>query len=117
MSFGTFIRNKRLEKGYTLRKFSELIDISATYISRMERDEIDPPGEGKINAMANLLSIDPEQLVFMAGKLPSKVKTMVIDRPALVPLLRIASTKSDIDLQEMINFALFKRDKPNDSKQ
>ena len=43
MSFGNFIRTKRLEKGYTLRGFSVKVGISPTFTSRMERDEIEPP--------------------------------------------------------------------------
>ena len=109
MSFGNFIRQKRLEAGYTLRKFAEKIDISPTFLSRMERDEIDPPGEEKIMAMAQALSIDSEELTLMAGKLPAKIKEMILRRPGLVPLLRTANTKSDYDLQQLIDAAIHKK--------
>jgi transcriptional regulator with XRE-family HTH domain len=102
-SFGTFIRAKRLEAGYTLRKFAETVDVSPTFLSRMERDEIEAPGESKIAAMAQALSIDAEELTLMAGRLPIKIREMIMQRPALVPLLRTANTKSDYDLQQLIN--------------
>lgn len=110
MSFGSFIREKRLEKDYTVRKFAEKVDISPAFISRMERDEIDPPTEEKIVAMAQVLSMDSEELIFMAKKMPNKIKNMLIDRPELVPLLRIANTKNDVDLKHLIDIATGRKD-------
>ena len=106
MSFGSFIREKRLEKGYTLRKFCETVDISPTFLSRMERDDIDPPGEEKLMAFAQALSIDSEELIFMAKRMPNKIKNMVIERPELVPLLRIANTKNEADLKHLTDMAV-----------
>lgn len=87
-SFGNFIRTRRLEKGYTMRKFCERIDISTIFISRMERDEIGAPGEAKIRAVAEALGIDPDELMMKAGKLPKDIKEMLIQRPDLVAQLR-----------------------------
>jgi transcriptional regulator with XRE-family HTH domain len=106
MKFGNFIRNKRLEKGYTLRRFCELVDISPTFISRMERDEIDPPREDKIVAMAQVLSIDAEELVFKANRLPDNIKKMIISRPDLVSLLRIATTRNPNDLKHLVDLVI-----------
>jgi transcriptional regulator with XRE-family HTH domain len=110
VSFGTFVRNKRLEKGYTLRKFSEIVEISPTFVSRMERDEIDPPGEEKIIAMAQALSMDAEELIFKAKRMPADIKKMVINRPDLVPLLRIANTKNTSDLKQLIDLVAGRKD-------
>jgi transcriptional regulator with XRE-family HTH domain len=109
MSFGNFIRTKRLEKGYTLRGFSVKVGISPTFTSRMERDEIEPPSEDKINAIAEVLDIDGEELVFMAKRIPKEVRQLVINKPSLVPLLRIANTKSPQDLDKLIEYALNKK--------
>lgn len=93
-SFGEFIRQRRLEKSYTVRKFCELLDVSQTFLSRMERNEIPAPGEEKIRLMAKLLDIhSAEKLIFMANKMPEDVKKMIIERPDLVPLLRLLSTR------------------------
>jgi len=88
MTFGNFIRTKRLEKGYTVRKFCERIDISQTFISRMERDEIGAPSETKIRAMAETLAVDPDALILKAGKIPKDIKGMLIQRLDLVAQLR-----------------------------
>ena len=72
MSFGTFVRTKRLEKVYTLRKFSEAMRLSQTFVSAMQRDEISPPNEEKIREMAEILDVDPDELLLKEAKTPKK---------------------------------------------
>ena len=101
-TFGRYIRASRLQAGYTLRKFAEKIDISPTFLSRMERHDVRAPGEDKIVAMAQALSLDAEELTLMAGRLPARVKEMILRRPLLVSLLRTANAKSDHDLKQVV---------------
>lgn len=101
-AFGRYIRASRLQAGYTLRKFAEKIDISPTFLSRMERHDIRPPGEDKIVVMAQVLSLDAEELTLMADRLPARVKEMILRRPLLVSLLETAYSKSDHDLQQIV---------------
>jgi transcriptional regulator with XRE-family HTH domain len=100
--FGSFIREKRLEKGYTLRKFAEKVDISPVLISYMERDEIKLPTEEKIVAMAEALSMDSEELVFMAKRMPYQMYQMLMKKPLFVRLLKEVLLKSDAELNELI---------------
>lgn len=88
MTFGSFVRTKRLEKGYTVRKFCERIDISQTFVSRMERDEIGAPSEEKIRGMAEALAVDPDTLILKAGKIPKDIKGMLIQNPHLILQIR-----------------------------
>lgn len=108
-SFGNFIRTRRLEKGYTLRKFCEVVEISPAFISRMERDEVPAPSEEKIRAMAEALEVDPEELIFMAKRMPEDVKKMIIDRPDIVPILRVASTRTPEDLKRIVQSESWKK--------
>ena len=108
MSFGSFIRAKRLKVGYTLRKFAEHINLSPTFVSKMERGEFDPPGEDKIIAMAQALSVNPDELVLMAGRVPNTIKAMILNRPMLVPLLHTANTMNDDDLKQLIDSVIHK---------
>lgn len=105
MTFGEFIRAKRLEKGYTLRGFSALVGLSPTFTSHMERDQVDSPSEEKINIIAKVLGIEEEKLVFMAKRMPKNVKEMITNKPELVPLLRAANTKSPEELDKLIKYA------------
>lgn len=104
--FGSFIREKRLEKGYTARKFCEMLDVSQTFLSRMERNEIPAPGEEKIVAMAQVLSMDSEKLIFMAKKMPKAIKKLIIDRPDISPLIKIASTKTPEEINKIVMMML-----------
>jgi hypothetical protein len=70
----------------------------------MERNEIPAPGEEKIRLMAKLLDIHPaEKLIFMANKMPEDVKKMIIARPDIVPILRVASTKNSDDIKRIFD--------------
>ena len=40
-TFGQHLREKRVAKGFSLRKFATLVEVSPTYISQVEQDNID----------------------------------------------------------------------------
>ncbi|MEI6539139.1 MAG: helix-turn-helix transcriptional regulator [Planctomycetota bacterium] len=40
--FGQWLREKRVAKGYTLRKFAELVGVSPTDLSHVEQGAADP---------------------------------------------------------------------------
>jgi transcriptional regulator with XRE-family HTH domain len=42
-TFGQVLREARLAKGITLRKFAEMVGISPTYLSQVEQENVDPP--------------------------------------------------------------------------
>lgn len=42
-TFGQILREARLAKGITLRKFAEMVGISPTYLSQVELGNVDPP--------------------------------------------------------------------------
>ena len=48
-SFGQLLREKRFAKGFSLRKFATLVDVSPTYISQVEQDNIDPPTADRVS--------------------------------------------------------------------
>ena len=103
LPFGEFIRSERVKKGLTLRKFAKSIDISATFISLMERGDVSPPSENNIHKIAIVLGLDPDYLIVMARKVPTEVQEMFFDRPQLVGFLRRVHKKSDAELERMEN--------------
>lgn len=103
ISFGEFIRKERLKKGITLRKFAQAVDLSSTFISRMERDDTYPPSEEKILNIAASLGLDPDYLILMARKVPKEVQELLFDKPHLVGFLRKVSKKSVAELDDMTN--------------
>jgi len=85
-AFGAYIRKLREEKrrdstDFTLRRFASLVGISPTLMSKMETGEFSPPGPDKIIRMAELLGVDPDELLAMAGKVDPELNQIIIDKP------------------------------------
>jgi len=49
-TFGSFIREKRKEKGISLRKLTELIDMSPVHLSNLENDRRPAPKATPVSA-------------------------------------------------------------------
>lgn len=75
-----------------LRKLAESIGISATYLSKIERNELAPPAEERIIDLARALDLEADNLLTLARRLPPDVRTYIEDHPdevtALIRLLR-----------------------------
>lgn len=55
--FGDYLREKRLEKNFTLRAFCERFGLDTAYISRLETNKLKPPTSEKLTALAETLSL------------------------------------------------------------
>jgi transcriptional regulator with XRE-family HTH domain len=42
-TFGELLRDTRIEKGFSLRKFAELLGVSPTYLSQVEQGNVMSP--------------------------------------------------------------------------
>lgn len=73
------MRKRRLEIGLGLREFARKIEISAAYISRVERGKEKPPTEIIIAKMAIILQVDFDYLLAIAGKISEKKKQVIIN--------------------------------------
>jgi hypothetical protein len=51
-TFGTLVRQLRLQQGYSLRELARRIDVSPNFLSKMELGHFPPPGEQKIILIA-----------------------------------------------------------------
>lgn len=86
--FGTFIRERRTAKGYSLRRFAELVGISPTYLSHVEQDKVDsPPTADRIQKMAELLGESADELIAMAGRVPEDLPKIIQSQPEAMPAL------------------------------
>src|SRR5690349_16794607 len=86
-SFGEFIREKRYEKGISLRELARISGLSPTFLSQTERNNFNPPSEEKIVAIANALGIEQERLVIMAGKVPKRIKDLILSDYEVIKLI------------------------------
>jgi transcriptional regulator with XRE-family HTH domain len=90
--FGAFIRREREEREIGLREMAKKIGVSPTYLSKVERDEFTPPTEVKVRAIAQIIECDPDELLAMAGRVPSDLADIIKRHPVeMSALLRTAN--------------------------
>lgn len=56
--FAEFLKQKRQEKGYTLRGFAEMINVAPSYLSDIEKDKRNAPSDEIIAKIAKVLDLD-----------------------------------------------------------
>lgn len=96
-SFGVFLKEKRLSCNYSYRELSKLLNISAPYLSDIEKGRRNAPSLEKLEMLANILSLDKEekQLMYnLAGKkkntLPPDLPDYIKDNTEVIVALRTA---------------------------
>jgi HTH-type transcriptional regulator, competence development regulator len=87
-SFGRRIQALRRAKGLTQRQLASVLDIDFTYLSKLENNRGDPPGDQTIRKLARALDADEEDLLALAGKIPSELRTKAAEDPEFAMLLR-----------------------------
>ena len=89
MKFGAFVRQERVAKELGLREMAKMIGVSPTYLSKVERDEFSPPAEDKVRKIAEIIKIDVDELLALAGKVSSDLSEIIREHPReLAALLR-----------------------------
>jgi len=97
-AFGDYIRKlregkKKTDPRFTLRKFAEAVGLSPTYISKIETSDFDPPAPDKIQKMAELLEVNPDELLALAKKVDPAIPELIKKQPAMADFLRAADEK------------------------
>lgn len=88
-AFGQVLRDKRMEKGFSLRKFARLVGVSPTYLSQVEQMNVDPPTADRVKRMAELLEENVDEWTALAGRLTEDLPGIIHEEPTEVPdLLR-----------------------------
>ena len=101
-TFGPKIRAWREEKEIGLRRFADLVGMSPTYLSKIERGDFPPPGEEKIKAIAKELGRDPDELLSLAGRVASDLEEIIQQKPReMATFLRAARGLTPKDLEEL----------------
>lgn len=106
-TFGQILREKRVAKGYSLRKFAELVDVSPTYLSQVEQDKVEsPPTVERLNRMADVLGESRDEFVSLAGRVPEDLPRIIQSRPDTIPeLLRTTKGMTPEQLRELLDRA------------
>ncbi len=115
--FGERIRTLRMEMKITLRKFAAMIEVTPTYVSKIERGEAQPPAEDVIKRMANILQCDVDDLITLAGKVPSDLPAIIMKQPReMAIMLRTAQNLNPDDLEEVLQVIKDKNDNQQGGK-
>lgn len=97
-SLGEHIRQLRERRAtedasFSLRQVAVRCDVTPAYLSRVERNEVAPPGEETLVKLADELGEDPDILLAMAGKISADLRAIILSRPQIFADL-IRSIKS-----------------------
>ena len=102
MTFGQYVRARREEKGFSLRKFAEEVGLSAGFISQMERDRT-LPGIEALKRMAVALEENADEFLARAGKVDPALVKIIIERPReMATLLRVARWMTGEQIQRLL---------------
>jgi transcriptional regulator with XRE-family HTH domain len=91
-TFGPYIRDRREklrrdDPRFSVRQVADRIGVEPSFLSKVERDEVPPPSEEKIVALARDLDEDADVLLAMAGKVSSDLQRVIRKRPELFAAL------------------------------
>ena len=100
--FGATVRRKRVEQEIGLREMAEKNGVSPAYLSNVETDQFAPPAEDRERKIAEILEIDCDELLAMAGKISSDLSEIIREHPReLAALLRHAKGMTAKDAAQL----------------
>lgn len=103
--FGRLLRQKRVDKGFSLRKFAEKVGVSPTYLSQVEQGNVDPPTAERVRRMAELLGENTDEWIALAGRVPEDLPKIIQERTEMPALLREASGLTAEQLRQLMEQA------------
>jgi transcriptional regulator with XRE-family HTH domain len=84
MRFGNRVRELRKAKGLSLRGLAAKVGVGFTYLSRAENEKLqygDYPSSQLICRLAKALDADADELLFLAERIPDRMKRRILERP------------------------------------
>src|SRR6267142_873873 len=96
MEFGQILRKLRTKSGLGIKRLAPELDVSYTYLSKLENNEIYPSAE-LVDRVAQYFDYDRDALLLSAGKIPPEILEILREHPsdALAFLRKRFGTKHD----------------------
>jgi len=91
-TFGDRVRTARARKHLTLRQAAERVGRSASFLSDIEHGRR-LPSEDVLHDLAQLLDLDPDDLMASSGRLPTDVANYLRTTPDAARLFRTLSSR------------------------
>jgi len=91
-NFAGVIKEAIKESGLSLRAFAKQCSIDSSYLSKVLKGKRNPPAEEEtIAQIANFISMAPEQLMFICGRIPSRFQKLFLRSDIFEILERLPS--------------------------
>ena len=110
-SFGSYLREKRLAKGITMRTICEALKVSLPYMSDVENGRRNPLDKEKLDQLMGILCLSQEEqqeLYDLAGRgrdtVSPDLQDYIMDTDAVRIALRTARD-ADVSAEEWLQFA------------
>lgn len=102
--FGEYLREQRLAHDMSLRSLAKMLKVSPTYISHIENGRADPPACELICCIADILSLDPNELQLKSGRWEEHVAAKLLTRPAFRKRVAeaLSKTEDELDAQPVL---------------
>jgi len=85
--FGKRLRELRKQAGMTQRELAAEVGVNFSYLSKIENGVLPPPSEKVISKLAETLNADRDELLSLAGRIPSEIRKL-LTRPEALKFLR-----------------------------
>jgi len=83
-NFGEFISKKRIEKKITIRKMAEMLNVSAPFLTDVEKDRRNPFDMEKLTQLASILNLSKEENALMLDLAGKKRNAVAPDLPEYI---------------------------------
>ena len=83
-NFGDFLHKKRIEKGVTYRELAKVLDVSAPYLSDIEKDRRNAPSMDKLEIISKYFSLSDEERALMFDLAGEKKSELAPDIPGYI---------------------------------
>ncbi len=107
MSFGKHLRDLRearraTDPSFSLRRVAERIDVSPTFLSRLESGKETSVSEEVVLALAKELGEDPDVLLALGGKISTPLQKIILRRPRIfADLIKALKATPDEVIEEI----------------
>ena len=89
-SFGSALRERRQQAGLSQQQLASRVGLDVSYISKVENGRMGSPAADTIVEICHTLDIEPEPLLGLTGKLPSRVHEFAGSSTAAQQFMRAA---------------------------
>ena len=100
--FGEKVRTLREQQGWTQKELADRLDVSISYISKVERGRLhfgDYPSEKFIHKLADALEADEDEFLLLTDRVPDAIRKRIKERPAAFKKL---ANMTDMQLDKLI---------------